>query len=203
MWQAVLNIIFFGTSDHQYDNPILSEIHTNISRFSQGILEESDQDMPYKDSKKQREYLRNWRQQQKLHKVIQLPPQSLRHSNQNDHVSNATSATSNSNVFPVFLYQPMTGQLRLWSRLHQPAQQSSVREVDQRALKTSPDGAPQTGRSAVQAYQISRRQFSTPGTDPKRPEARRPPGLWPVQSRRQYAVPIAAILVEVLSKMFS
>jgi hypothetical protein len=133
--------------------------------------------------------VRNWRQKQKLRKVIQVPPQSLRHSNQNDHFSKATSATSNSNVSPAFLYQPM--QLR------------SIPVVNQRALKTSPDGALQTGRSAVQAYQISRGQLSAPRSSPKRKEIRRSSAVLPAQSIQHLAVPIASVLVEVISSFFS
>jgi len=74
--------------------------------------------------------------------------------------------------------------------------------VDQRALKTSPDGAQQTGPAAVLAYQISRGQLSAPVAVTKSTRTRRPATTLSARSSRYVAMPVAALLVELLSRVF-
>ena len=72
--------------------------------------------------------------------------------------------------------------------------------VDQRVLKLSPDGAPETGREATQAYQISRGQFSRFQLYLK---SNVMPSAFPKTRSRHFAMPTAAVLVSLLSKFFS
>jgi hypothetical protein len=132
--------------------------------------------MPYKDPTKQGEYLRNWRRIQKLSHMEPRPLHQM--------PTSPVVANSRRTILPAL-------------------NMTSAPVVNQIALKTSPDGALQTGRSAVQAYQISRSQLSAPRSSANRTKIRRPPAMLPQITSRHITVPIASILVEVLSQLFS
>jgi len=74
--------------------------------------------------------------------------------------------------------------------------------IDQRALKTSPDGVLQTGREATRAYQISRGQLAAPRAIPRSAPARRQAVPLTERRGRFVAMPVATMLVELLSRMF-
>jgi hypothetical protein len=166
---------FVPMCSYQNDNLVTCETFPHDIRFSPGFLEDSGRDMPYKDPAIQREYLRNWRQKLKL-------SQSTRP-----------------------LYKMPTGHVvtELRRTILPAIIQTSVPLVDQTALKTSPDGALQTGRTAVQAYQVYRGQLSTSRTSAKRPETHWPPAPLPQLTSRHIVLPIASILVEVLFRLFA
>jgi hypothetical protein len=159
--------------------------------------------MPYKDPTKQREYLRNWRQEQKLRKLTQHTSVSFYQGDQSYLDNPSTRSMSSPNRSPVSLYQPTIGQPHRERFSYQPAQHIHTSAVDQRAVKISPDGSPQTGHAATQAYQIARGHLLTaPRKSLKSGQARRPTALLTEKRSRYVAVPVAAILVEVLSRLF-
>jgi hypothetical protein len=149
--------------------------------------------MPYKDPAQQREYLRNWRRMQRLRTAAQ-------------HTQHA----------PL----PLLSQVSPLSRQsvqHVPTSHLAVRwkrgipsiplkmpppAIDQRALKTSPDGVLQTGREATRVYQMARGQLSTPRPSPRSAPTRRPATPLIERRSRYVAMPVAALLVEVLSRLF-
>jgi hypothetical protein len=88
--------------------------------------------MPYKDPAKQREYVQTWRRKRKLQET-RAPAQHI------------------------VRYQPAYRGL-----FPQPAVPRTPPAADQKALKMSPDGAPQTGRAATQAYRMHRGQATQP-----------------------------------------
>ena len=53
---------------------------------------------------------------------------------------------------------------------------------------------------ATQSYQISRSQHAAPRTVPKNIPIRRPLGMLPTTSHWHIATPVAAVLVEMLSR---
>jgi hypothetical protein len=188
-------------SGYHADNPMICTIGPKVSGFSRRFLEESKRVMPYKDAQKQREYLRNWRQEQKQRKVTQLPLQALHHSDRRYVDNKSTGATSLLNPSSVSFYQPTIGQPHRVRFSYQSAQLTNASEVDQRALKISPDGAPQTGRDATRAYQLSRGRHSAPVAVARSIHTRQPSASLAKRSSRHLAVPIAAILVELLSRL--
>jgi hypothetical protein len=156
--------------------------------------------MPYKDPQRLREYLRNWRREQKLRTLTQHSSVSFYQSDQSYLDNTSTGAASLLNPSPVSFYQMTSGQPHRVRFSYQPAQQITTSAVDQRAVKISPDGASQTRRSAVQAYQLSRGQLSALRATSKSAGIRRPSALLPGNASRHLAVPIASLLVEVLSR---
>ena len=146
--------------------------------------------MPYKDPTKQREYVRNWRRMQKLHTAAQHTQLS------------APSPTATPALLSV-QHLPTSSLAVGWKQGMLVAPASMPPVVDQRALKTSPDGAPQTGREATQAYQVSRGQLSALRTSPMCTRARRPAVPLSARRSRYVAMPVAALLVEVLFRVFS
>jgi len=158
--------------------------------------------MPYKDPQKQREYLRNWRREQKLRKGMQQSSVSFYQSDQQYLHSPSTRSMSSPNTSPVSLCQTTLGQPHRVRFSYQPAQHISTPAVDQRAVKISPDGAPQTGREATRAYQIARGQLTALRATSRHAEVHRPRVQLPTNTSRHLAVPIACLLVELLSKLF-
>ena len=128
--------------------------------------------MPYKDPARQREYVRTWRRNQKL-RTSRTPAQHIVHSEPAYH-----------RKFPL------------------PAVPRTPPSVDQLALKMSPDGAPQTGREATQSYRINSSQRTTSRISPKTTPIRQSPVVFPKTTRQRLAMPIASIVVEVLSRFF-
>lgn len=128
--------------------------------------------MPYKDPAKQREYLRTWRRNQKL-RAFRTPSQRT-----------ARNAPPYRGRFP------------------HPAVARTSPAVDQKALKMSPDDAPQTGREATQAYRMNRTQITVPRTGAKTAPILRPPVVLPKAKSRQVVIPMAAMAVDMLSRLF-
>lgn len=63
-------------------------------------------------------------------------------------------------------------------------------------------GTPQAATVTPQAYQISRRQFSAPRVTSKSTKIQRPPASSSELTSRHLVVPVAALLVVVLSRLF-
>jgi hypothetical protein len=130
--------------------------------------------MPYKDPARQREYLRTWRRNQKL-RASRAPAQ---------HIVRKSLA-------------------REWNMPPLPAAFPAAPTVDQTTLKMSPDGAPQTGREATLAYQMNRGRPTAPRTNPMSTQRPQAPVVLPKTRSRHIAMPIAALVVELVSKAFS
>jgi hypothetical protein len=128
--------------------------------------------MPYKDPAKQREYLRAWRRNQKLC-VVRTPSQRT----------------------------VRTSPAHPWAVPTVPVSVRAAPALDQRALKMSQDGAPQTGLEATQAFRMHRGQLTTPRTSPPNISNRRAPAVLPKAINiRHVVMPVAAMLVELLSR---
>jgi hypothetical protein len=133
--------------------------------------------MPYEDPAKQREYLRTWRRNRRLQETVspsQRPTQRT--------VRNKAA--------------------RQWSLSTSLASFRAAPTADQQMLKMSPDGAPQTGRMATQAYWMNRSQRTTTRISPKTTPTHRSPVVFPKANTRHLAMPMASLLVEVLSRFF-
>jgi hypothetical protein len=152
--------------------------------------------MPYKDPAKQRAYLRNWRRMQKLYTAA---PQTTV-----SRLSQQPLSSQLSTQAPLFVQHTSTSNLAVrWKRIIPSAPLNMPPALDQRALKTSPDGALQTGREATRAYQISRSQFTAPRISYRSILARRPAVPLTARRSQHVAMPVAALLVELLSRMFA
>jgi hypothetical protein len=145
--------------------------------FSRRYLEKNEGNMPYKDPQKQREYLRNWRRNRKCQEIISPPAHTAQRTGQN-------------------LPAPH-------SKVPQPLALMTPSLVDQRALKLSPDGAPQTGREATRAYQLACGQMPAARASPRHAAARKVPTPLGAHTGVYPAMLMASLLVDVLSKALS